>query len=292
MDLGASRRGVDMGPYSVRVAGLDPKLRQLGYTVKDEGNVMVKLAEQLLVGDPKLRFLDPIAQVCRELSAQVAAAQDQGDITIAIGGDHSIAIGSLAGVSHSFQAKKKNLGLIWFDAHADFNTPDTTVSGNIHGMPLAALMGYGSPVLTSIGGDGAKFSPHHVVHIGGRDIEAQERRLIKEAGITVYTMREVDEKGVSKVMQEAIQLATHGTDGFAVSIDVDGFDPAWVPGVGTPVLGGLSYREAHLAMEMIADTRRLVHIDLVEINPLLDHRNQTSEMGVELIMSALGKQIM
>lgn len=291
MDLGASRRGVDMGPYSVRVAGLMSRVQSLGYAVEDDGNVPVKLQEQMSEGDPRQRFLPQIHAVCVELSEWVEEAADAGAIPIVIGGDHSIAIGSLAGIARSYHKRGESLGLIWFDAHADFNTPETTISGNIHGMPFAATMGYGSAELTQVAGISPKFRPDRVVHIGGRDFDPGERRLLKEAGITVYTMRDVDERGLAPIMREAIARVTDGTAGVVASIDMDGFDPAWTPGVGTPVKGGLTYREAHLAMEMIADTGKLVHIDLVEINPLLDRSNYTSEMGVELILSALGKSI-
>jgi len=291
MDLGASRRGVDMGPYSVRVAGLKDKLQAMGYIVEDAGNVPVKLQEQLEPGDHRQRFLEPIADVCRELAEWVEEAADQNELPIVIGGDHSIAIGSLAGIAASYRKRGQELGLIWFDAHADFNTPETTTSGNIHGMPFAATMGFGGPELTGIGGFSPKFRLDRVVHIGGRDIESRERTLLRESGITVYTMRDVDERGLASIMRESLERICDGTAGFAASVDMDGFDPGWTPGVGTPVKGGLTYREAHLAMEMIADTGKLVHIDLVEINPLLDHMNQTSEMGVELVLSALGKQI-
>lgn len=292
MDLGASRRGVDMGPFSVRVAGLKARLEILGYEVEDDGNVPVKTQEQLEFADPKLRFLTPIAEVCNELCEWVEEAADDGAIPITIGGDHSIAIGSLAGISKSFRKRGQELGLIWFDAHADFNTAETSLSGNIHGMPLAATMGLGAKELTQIGGFTPKFRPDKVVHIGGRDFDPGERRLLKEVGIWVYTMRDVDERGLAAIMRESISILSKGTAGIVASVDMDGFDPGWTPGVGTPVKGGLSYREAHLAMELLADTGKLVHIDLVEINPLLDAFNQTSEMGVELVLSALGKAIM
>lgn len=292
MDLGASRRGVDMGPYAVRVAGLKSRLETLGYEVDDDGNVPVKSVEQMEMGDPTCRFLPAIAGVCNELSEWVEEAADDGAIPITIGGDHSIAIGSLAGIAKSFRKRGQELGLIWFDAHADFNTPATTVSGNIHGMPLAATMGLGAPELVNVGGFTPKFRPDKVIHIGGRDFEVGERRLLREAGIHVYTMREVDERGLANIMREALVILKAGTAGIVASIDMDGFDPSFTPGVGTPVNGGLSYREAHLAMELLADTGRLVHIDVVEINPLLDNRNQTSDVAVELVLSALGKAIL
>jgi len=292
MDLGASRRGVDMGPYAVRVAGLKARLESLGYSVDDDGNVPVKTQEQMEEGSNRLRFLKPIAEVCEELSQWVEEAADERAIPITIGGDHSIAIGSLAGITKSFRKRGQELGLIWFDAHADFNTGDTTISGNIHGMPLAATMGLGDPALTQIGGFAPKFHPSRVVHVGGRDFDPGERRLLREVGIRVYTMRDVDERGLATILREAIAILSKDTAGIVASIDMDGFDPGWTPGVGTPVKGGLSYREAHLAMELLADTGKLVHIDLVEINPLLDAYNQTSEMGVELVLSALGKAIM
>lgn len=292
MDLGAGHRGVDMGPFSVRIAGITPKIRGIGFEVEDDGNVPVKIQEQMDVGDPRLRFLPQIAEVCREVAEWVEEAVDAGDLPIVIGGDHSIAMGSLSGLAGSYRKRGLKLGLIWFDAHADFNTPDTTASGNIHGMPFAVLMGQGAPDLTSIGGFSPKFEPSNVALIGVRSIDPSEREIVKRSGIAVYTMREVDERGLPVIMREALERATNGTDGFAASVDMDCFDPSWSPGVGTPVTGGLSYREAHFAMEMIADTGALRHLDIVEINPIFDHLNRTSEMGVELVLSALGKRIL
>ena len=291
MDLGASRRGVDMGPFSVRVAGLVPRLRELGHTVIDDGNVRVEVREQNDPGNPRLRYLAQIVPVCEELFDRVYKAASEGDVTITIGGDHSIVIGSLAGVSLAYQEKGQKLGLLWFDAHGDFNTPETTSSGNIHGMPFAASLGYGAQELTRIGFPGAKFDAARCCLIGGRDLDLEERRNMRSAGIKVYTMRDIDERGMPTIMREALAIVLDGTSGVAVSLDMDGMDPAWAPGVGTPVKGGLSYREAHLAMEMVADTGKLVHLDMVEINPLLDTTNATSERGVELALSALGKTI-
>ena len=281
-----------MGPYAVRVAGLAARVRALGYDVTDDGNVEVKLQEQIEEGDPRARFLPQIAATCEEVAQRVTRAVDDGELSIVVGGDHSIAIGSLAGLMKSHRARNEKLGLLWFDAHADFNTPETTTSGNIHGMPFAALLGYGDPALVNVGGFPRKFDPRTCVLIGGRDIEPKERAVLKEAGIHAYTMRDIDERGMAVVMREALAFAADGTAGIAASIDMDGFDPEWCPGVGTPVMGGMTFREAHLAMEMIADSGQLRHLDLVEINPLLDYRNQTSERGVELILSALGKQIL
>lgn len=292
MDLGAGHRGVDMGPYAVRIAGLTPRIKELGYEVEDDGNVPVAIQEQVDPGDARLRFLPQIAGVCRELAVWVEEAADSGDVPIVIGGDHSIAIGSLAGISSSYRKKELELGLIWFDAHADFNTPQTTTSGNIHGMPFAVIMGHGVPELTRIGGFTPKFRPERVALVGARSIDPEERDLVKSSGIAVYTMREIDERGLPSVMREALARVAEGTAGFAASVDMDCFDPGWSQGVGTPVIGGLSYREAHVAMEMIADTGKLCHVDLVEINPIFDHSNQTSEMGVELVLSALGKRIL
>ncbi|MBI2838442.1 MAG: arginase [Acidobacteria bacterium] len=292
MDLGAGHRGVDMGPFAVRIAGLTPQIMALGYEVEDDGNVPVKIQEQMDSGDPKLRFLPQIVEVCRELAEWVEEAADAGDTPIVIGGDHSIAMGSLGGLSASYRKRSCDLGLIWFDAHADFNTPGTTTSGNIHGMPFAVLMGYGAPELTQIGGFSPKFHPDRVALIGIRSVDPEERDLVKRSGIAAYTMREVDERGLPVIMREALARVTAGSSGFAASIDMDCFDPGWSHGVGTPVTGGLSYREAHMAMEMIADTGKLCHVDLVEINPIFDSANQTSEMGVELVLSALGKRIL
>jgi len=292
MDLGAAHRGVDMGPFSVRVAGLIPGATQLGYQVEDAGNLPVLLHEQLDVGDPKQRYLRQIVDVCERLATEVARSAADHVVSIVIGGDHSVAMGSLAGVAKAYRGHELGLGLLWVDAHADFNTPETSGSGNIHGMPLSSTLGVGSPPLTTIGGFEGKFNPERVVHLGGRDFDGRERQLLRDSGITVYTMRDIDERGLPTVMCEALERLTDGTAGIAASVDVDGFDPSWSPGVGTPVQGGLTYREAHLVMEMLADTRQLRHIDLVEINPLLDTGNTTSERGVELVLSALGKQIL
>jgi len=292
LDLGSGRRGVDMGPSAVRVADLNGRLAALGYEVVDAGDVPVSIAETLHYGDHCSRFLKEILQTCEHLARRVQDTLDKTHLPIVLGGDHSIAIGTLAGVAGHFQAHQDTVGLIWFDAHADFNTPQSSPSGNVHGMPLAASVGVGPKQLTEFGGIDPKIKPQNAVLVGVRDIDAQEKELLVSSAVRVFTMRDIDERGMRSVVEEAIRIASLHTAGLAVSWDMDFLDPAFAPGVGTPVKGGASYREAHLAMEMIADTNRLVSLELVEVNPVLDHMNSTAALGVELIQSALGKKIL
>lgn len=288
-DLGQGRRGVDMGPSAIRYAGLSGKLERLGYKVKDLGNINVPTPEMRYQGPgDKLRYLHEVTEVSKNLCDMVQNVVAQGHLPIILGGDHSIAIGSLAGMAQS----SKNYGVIWFDAHGDMNTEDTTPSGNIHGMPLAVSLGYGHDDLVGIGGLKGKVNPKNVVLVGIRSIDSDEARLVAEAGIRCYTMAEIDRRGMAQVMTEAIKIATDGTDGVHLSLDLDALDPMFAPGVGTPVNGGVTYREGHLAMEMLAASNALVSVDCVEVNPILDKQNQTAVMAVELLESLFGKTVL
>ncbi len=292
LDLGAGRRGVDMGPSAFRVADLDRKIRDLGHQVTDAGDLKVSIPETQVPGDPRLKYLAEIRQVCEALRDQVGLVLEGGGVPVSLGGDHSIAIGSIAGVSRHFSKRGAKIGLIWFDAHGDANTAETSPSGNIHGMPLAIALGLGDASLVDLGGVRPMVEGSRAAVVGLRDIDSQERDNLGKLGIGTFTMRDVDERGMRAVMEEAIKRATNGTAGIHVSFDLDGIDPEHAPGVGTPVPGGLSYREAHLAMEMLADTRRVISADLVEVNPILDQRNGTAVLAVELLASLLGKRIL
>jgi arginase len=292
MDLGASRRGVDMGPSALRVAGLQLKLKQLGRQVEDIGNIAVRQAEEQHYGVKNAKYLEEISETCKGLAEIVGRTLSEDQMPVVLGGDHSIAVGTTAGVAAHFQKQSKRTGMIWLDAHGDMNTPDTSPSGNVHGMPLASLMGYGPPELTMLAGSKPMVEPRNVSLVGVRDLDARERRLVKESGVHIFTMRDIDERGMREVMAEALRFATDDTAGVAVSLDMDVVDPTDAPGVGTPVRGGVTYREAHLAMEMLADSRAMVSLELVEINPVIDLHNTTAILGVELILSGLGKKIL
>jgi arginase len=292
MDLGASRRGVDMGPSALRVAGLHARLKQLGRQVEDVGNIDVPQPEEQPYGEKKAKYLGEIASTCKGLADIVQKALDEDLFPLVLGGDHSIAVGTAAGVAAHFQKSSKRIGLIWLDAHGDMNTPDTSPSGNVHGMPLAAIMGSGPVELASLAGITPMVEPRSVSLVGIRELDAKERRFVKESGVHVFTMRDIDERGMRDVMAEALRFAVDDTAGIAVSLDMDFVDPSDAPGVGTPVRGGVTYREAHLALEMIADTRAMVSFELVEINPVIDLHNTTALLGVELVLSGLGKKIL
>ncbi len=292
MDLGASRRGVDMGPSALRVAGLAQHIKQLGHQVEDIGNVSVKQPEEQHYGEKKAKYLNEIMETCKGLAEIVQKTLDEGLVPVILGGDHSVALGSVGGVSAHFRKKEKRIGLLWLDAHGDMNTPDSSPSGNVHGMPLAALIGYGPPEMTEMAGFKPVVEPRNVCLVGIRDLDAKEKRIIKESGVHVFTMRDLDERGMREVMAEALRFATDETDAIAVSLDLDFVDPTDAPGVGTPVRGGVTYREAHLAMEMIADSKALVSIEAVEVNPVIDQHNRTALLGVELLCSGLGKKIL
>jgi arginase len=292
MDLGANRRGVDMGPSAVRDADLNEQLIRLGYDVTDEGNIVVRNPEMMQITDRKLKYLPEIVIACQKLADHVEAALEEGSIPIILGGDHSIAIGSVSGLASFYRKRGDKVGVIWFDAHGDMNTPETSPSGNIHGMPFAAILGLGAKELTQISGFSPKVYPEDCVLIGACSIDSEEAVTLKNSGIRVVTMRELDERGMSAVMDEAMWWASRRTVGFHVSMDMDFVDPYYAPGVGTPVHGGPTYRESHLAMEKIADSRKLLSFELAEVNPVLDNANRTAELGVQLISSAFGKKIM
>ena len=292
MDLGQSRRGVDMGPSALRVAGLQARLKQLGRQVEDFGNISVKQPEEQHYGDKNAKYLGEIAETCKGLAELVCKTLDEDHVPLVLGGDHSIAIGTAAGGAAHFHKKSKRIGLIWLDAHGDMNTPDSSPSGNVHGMPLASIMGYGPPELTDLAGIKPMVEPRNVVLVGIRDLDAKERRLVKDSGVHIFTMRDIDERGMREVMAEALRFAGDDTAGIVVSLDMDFVDPSDAPGVGTPVRGGVTYREAHLALEMIADSKQMVSFEVVEVNPVIDLHNTTATLGVELVLSGLGKKIL
>jgi arginase len=287
MDLGADRRGVDIGASAIRYAGLNNYLRGLGHIVYDMGNIVVPQPESQSIGDPHVKYLEPIVQVSELLANAVTEALQTGEFPLILGGDHSIALGSITGVARVHH----DIGIIWVDAHGDFNTPETTPSGNIHGMVLSALVGLGHPQLTGVGGWSQKINPETIVIVGARDLDPEEQILLREHKVHVFTMTDIDQRGMSEVMQEAVTIAGKASDGIHLSLDMDSLDPKEAPGVGTPVRGGLTYREAHLALELIAASGLLVSMDAVEVNPILDRENATAHLAVELILSALGKKI-
>jgi arginase len=291
LDLGQSRRGVDMGPSAVRVAGLESKLESLGHEVEDAGNISVDLAEQKKSGDPNAKYLKEITATCTKAAEMVIKSLEQGRVPLMLGGDHSIAVGTMSGVAEFYKRQKQHVGLIWIDAHSDINTPDTSPSGNVHGMPLGAIMGLGPTELANIFDWSPKVRPENCVLVGIRDVDLAEKENIRRAGIEVFTMRDIDERGMRTVMEEALRMAGRGTVGYHVSLDMDWVDPEDAPGVGTPVPGGSTYREAHLAMEIIADHGRMLSLDVVEVNPVIDEHNQTAELAVELVSSVFGKKI-
>jgi arginase len=292
MDLGAGRRGVDMGPSALRLAGLDERIAKLGYEVQDLGNVTVAQPEASPTGPERARFLPQIAQTCKRIGDIVCEAASADKLPLVLGGDHSVAVGTVAGLARAYRSRGEKIGVIWVDAHADMNTPETSPSGNVHGMPLACCIGKGPEELTNLFDFAPKVDPGNVAIVGLRDVDYTEVPHVRAAGVAAYTMREIDERGLRSVMTEAIERASDGTAGFHLSFDMDVVDPREAPGVGTPVRGGLTYREAHLAMEILCDCRGLVGMEVVEVNPVLDIANQTAMLGVELVLSALGKRIL
>jgi len=292
MDLGQSRRGVDMGPSALRGAGLQARIKQLGLIVEDIGNLEVKQPEEMQIGEKRAKYLQEIAETCKDLATNVEKSLGEGFLPLVLGGDHSIAVGVASGVASHYRKDKKEIGYLWLDAHGDMNTPESSPSGNVHGMPLAAIMGYGAPELVDLLGFKPKAEPGNIVIVGARDLDAQERKIVKKSGIHVFTMRDIDERGMREVMSDALKYAMDDTAGVAVSLDMDFVDPSDAPGVGTPVRGGVTYREAHLAMEMIADSEAMLSLEVVEINPIIDEHNRTALLGVELVLSALGKKIL
>ncbi len=286
MDLGQERRGVDMGPYALRYAGLGAAIQNLGYQVVDGGNIPVPVPEEEESRNPRARHLRSIAATCEEIYRRARACRERDEFILFLGGDHSISIGTVAAV-----AEGREIGLIWVDAHGDFNTPETTPSGNIHGMPVAILTGRGPAELVDVGFPGPKVQPPHIVLIGTRDLDEQERKALRHSGITVFTMRDIDEFGMATVARR-VTAQLHSLDYVHLSLDMDALDPDVAPGVGTPVPGGLTYREAHLLMEILAEWGKIGSLDIVEVNPILDRRNQTAQMAVELTASLLGKRIL
>jgi arginase len=293
LDLGQGRRGVDMGPSAVRVAGLGRRLTALGYNVSDLGNVHVAQAESLAdAGPTNAKYVHQIAESCEKLAKMVAASLADHCMPLILGGDHSIAAGTVAGVASFLRQSDQKPGLLWIDAHADMNTPESSPSGNVHGMPLACCVGQGPAELVNLLGFGPKVDASGVALVGIRDVDNLERGAIKGTGVRAFTMRDIDERGMRDVIRDAIAIASAGTAGFHLSLDLDFVDPEFAPGVGTPVRGGATYREAHLAMEMICDSGRMLSMEVVEVNPVIDQFNRTAELAVELILSALGKKIL
>jgi arginase len=292
LDLGGNRRGTDMGPSAFRIAGIGDHLAAMGLTVVDKGDIPTPIPETKGPGDARKRYVRDIAKVCQRLYHVALASLDEGALPIVLGGDHSLGAGSVAATAAYAKRQGKPLGLIWVDAHADMNSPETSGSGNVHGMPLAALLGGEPSELAHFHGEGPAVLPRHTVLVGIRNLDEVEKQIVKASKVQVFTMKDVDRLGISEVMERALVIAGRGTGGIHVSFDLDVCDPAIAPGVGTPVKGGLDYREAHVVMEMAAESEKLLALDLVEVNPTLDLRNTTAELGVELALSALGKQIL
>jgi arginase len=292
LDLGQSRRGVDMGPSAVRVAGLEARLEAVGHNVEDGGNVAVAIPEQKKEGAAHAKYLKEITATCTKSAELVMKTLEAGKVPLVLGGDHSVAAGTVAGVAEFYRKQNQKIGLIWIDAHSDMNTPDTSPSGNVHGMPLAAIMGLGPNELGNIFNFSPKIHSENCVLVGIRDVDAHEKENIRKAGVEVFTMRDIDERGMRSVMEEALRMAGRGTAGYHVSLDMDWIDPEDAPGVGTPVWGGATYREAHLAMEIISDHGRMLSMEIVEVNPVIDEHNQTADLAVELALSAFGKKIL
>jgi arginase len=292
MDLGAGRRGVDMGPSSIRIAGLSDVLKDLGNKIIDGGDLDIKNMEELRVGDTRARFLKEIARASKILARHSESTMAKGHFPLILGGDHSIAVGSISGIAAFARKRRKKIGVLWIDAHGDLNTPATSPSGNVHGMPLASLLGYGPADLKNVGGNFDKMDPDNVAIVGVRSLDTGERKLIEQTGIHVYTMSDIDRQGIHRVMKKALAKVTNGTDYVHVSFDLDSVDPTIAPGVGTPVKGGLDYREAHLIMESIWDSKAMTSLEVVEVNPILDERNRSAEFAVELVQSAFGKRIL
>ena len=292
LDLGAGRRGVDMGPSAIRIAGLGSVLEGAGFTVREVGTVTASAPETIEQGESRTRFLDEIADVCRRSHELLTGALRQSCRPLVLGGDHALSVGTVSAVADHYRERGEGIGLIWVDAHTDMNTPATTPSGNIHGMVLSILTGQGPEALLEIGGEAPAVSPENVSVLGAREIDMEERELVKASGVRVFTMTEIDERGIGSCMDEALSRANAGTAGFHLSFDLDGIDPMEAPGVGTPVPGGLTYREAHLICEKTFRSRNLLSLEVVELNPVLDHGNRTANLAVELIASALGKTIL
>jgi arginase len=292
LDLGGGRRGVDMGPSAVRIAGIGERLVQMGCVVVDKGDLAAPIPETRTERDPHKKYIREIARVCTKLYQQVYQSLTDGALPIVLGGDHSLGAGSVGASADFAAAKGGEIGVLWIDAHGDMNTPATTSSGNVHGMPLAALLGPEPAELSRLGQRSPKIRAEKTVLIGVRNLDEQEKTSIRESKVHVFTMKDIDRHGIAVVMKRALAIASKDTRGIHVSFDLDVCDPTIAPGVGTPVKGGLDYREAHMVMEMIADSNKLLALDLVEINPILDSQNQTAVLGTELALSALGQRIL
>jgi arginase len=292
LDLGAGRRGVDMGPSALRIAGLGERVQELGYQVTDKGDLDVPIPETQQPGDERKKYVRDIARVCTALYLSALESLEAGALPIVLGGDHSVAAGSVAASAATARRARQLMGLIWVDAHGDMNTPASSTSGNVHGMPLAALLGSEPAELSEIGGFAPKVTPEHTVLIGVRNLDPGEKLRVRDSRVHVFTMKDIDRAGIAAVAEQAIQLAGRGTAGLHVSFDMDVCDPSVAPGVGTAVKGGLDYREAHMVMEMIADSGMLRALDVVEVNPTLDIQNNTAALGTELVLSALGMKIL
>jgi arginase len=292
LDLGSDHQGANIGPTAMRIAGLQEKIEELGHVVRDSGDLRVPTRKTIQIENERAKYLHTIQRVASDLSAEVESTLNAGEFPIVLGGDHAMAIGTIAGVAGYLKKKKQTLGLIWIDAHADINTNETSPTGNIHGMPLAAALGMGLPELVNIGFEGAKVKPEHVHLIGIRSVDKDEKMLLKKMGVNFYTMSEIDKRGIQDIISKASASLMKTVDAIHISLDLDGLDPDIAPGVATPVKGGLDYREAHLIMETIAETGKLCSIEVAENNPILDIRNRTAETAVELVQSALGKKIM
>jgi len=292
MDLGSGRRGVDMGPSAIRIAGVADRLMELGHKVVDEGDIVIKNMEELKVGHERARYLGEIARAAAVIARKIERIMGLGHFPLVLGGDHSIAVGTVSGIAAHAQRQDQRVGLLWIDAHGDINTPETSPSGNIHGMPLAALLGFGADELIGVAGPPPKVHPANVALVGIRSLDAGEKKRLKETGVQVHTMSDIDRHGVHRVMQKALARVTDGTDYVHVSFDLDAVDPTVAPGVGTPVKGGLDYREAHLIMEVLADAGVMTSLEMVEVNPILDQGNASAAFAVELVQSAFGKKIL
>jgi len=292
MDLGADRRGVDMGPSAIRIAGLEERLRGLGYEVVDEGDIHILIMESQKIINPKLKYIDEILKTAETLAKTVEKILDQEHFPLCLGGDHSMAIGSIAGISSYCRRRDQELGIIWIDSHADMNTDETTPSGNIHGMPLAAAMGIGNKELTHFYGFQPKVKPENVVIIGARSIDNEEKEIVQQSGAVVYTMTDIDRQGIHSIINKSLKHFQKNVEHIHVSFDLDSLEPGIAPGVGTPVRGGLNYREAHSMMEAIADCGCMSSFELTEVNPILDEKNKSAELAVELIASAMGQKIL
>jgi arginase len=292
MDLGSGRRGVDMGPSAIRIAGLEDRLRELGHEVVDEGDLVIKNMEELKVGDVHARYLAEITRAAKLAAGKIERVMSKGHFPLVLGGDHSISVGTVSGIAAYARSRRKKVGLLWIDAHGDINTPETSPSGNIHGMPVASLLGEGPDELTAIGGPQPKVDPRNVALVGIRSLDEGEKVRLKRHGVQVHTMSDIDRGGIHRIMKKALARVTDGTDYVHVSFDLDAVDPTVAPGVGTPVKGGLDYREAHLIMELLHDSGAMTSLEMVEVNPILDDRNASGAFAVELVQSAFGKQIL